>query len=251
MRDGMCWLPAMVIATVGCVPAGTPERVGTAVTPPTVLRGAAAVAANMEVSTPPECSVTVGTVLTGRVIDGSTGRPLADVGVSALPGCVVRTDAEGEYRLGPLGEGHFQLMVESGAYYDEGYMWVRTGDVSGASGREIPVRDIRARPTRCTDSGAVAHVRGVVVDDSTGDPVMGAQTGLVSTFCGAMTRADGRFAITAPVGKYTLTVRRIGYSVVEAEIALGAGDTTELHVRMRPARGFLRAPTSADSARSP
>lgn len=171
--------------------------------------------------------------MTGRVIEDSTGRPLARAAVSALPGCPVRTNTAGEYTLGPLGGGEYRLTVDADTWYQRSKPFVRVGYAGGAAGKDISVRDIRLSPMHCTDVGPVAHVSGLVVDDSTGQPVEGAQAGLIQTDCGAITPAGGRFIIAGvPPGKHTLTVRRIGYSAVEVELDLVAGQTSKVNIRM-------------------
>ena len=265
----MRWIPALLIATLACASRRAPEPERRPATTPRVLQGAAAVAANRAalraISAPvfPPCTVTGGSVLTGRVIDDSTGRPLAGVGVSAIPGCIVRTNAAGEYKLGPLGEGRFRIAVDADLYYDWTRPWIDVPALGDASSPEISVPEMRAKSSRCTDAPHLAYVRGVIVDDSTGHPIEGVQAGLLGTRCGGVTLADGRFAITAPPARYTLTARRIGYAVIESELDLAAGDTTELHVRMRRAEQMLRTGPllpvperrsrrpPADSARSP
>ena len=265
----MRWGPALLIGTLACASGRAPEPGRRPATTPGVLQGAAAVAANhaalRAVSAPvfPPCAVPDGTVLTGRVIDDSTGRPLAGVEVSAIPGCIVRTNPAGEYKLGPLGEGRFRIAVVADPYYDSTRPWIDVPAVGNASPPEISVPDVRAKPNRCTTAPQRAHVRGVIVDDSTGRPIEGVQAGLMGTGCGRVTLADGRFAISAPAARYTLSFRRIGYSVIEAELDPAGGDTIELHVRMRRASTILRTGPllpvperrprrpSADSARSP
>lgn len=242
------WLPGLAIVTLACA--------GRAPQPATVQeRGqrydpqAARIAADSarqrriasdtagrtlgRVTTPYPCAVAVGTTLTGRVIEDSTGRPLERARVSALPGCAVRTNAAGEYTLGPLGGGEYRITVDADTWYQRSKPFVRVGYAAGASAKNIAVRDIRLSPMHCTDVGPVSHVSGLVVDDSTGQPVEGAQVGLIHTDCGTLTPAGGRFVVAGvPPGKHTLTVRRIGYSAVEVELDLVAGQTSKVHIRM-------------------
>lgn len=245
-------VPALVIAALACAGGKTPAPSDRPAAAPLVLQGAAAVAANRAAlragsdTTPAPCAVAGGTIVAGRVIDDSTGLPLADVGVSAVPGCVVQTNAAGEYKLGPLGGGHFRIMVDTDTRYYLTAPWVRLPDVRNAAGTEISVREIRVRRSRCVDARPLAHVAGLVVDDSLGAPMEQSHVQILSTPCGVVTAADGRFRFAAPGGRHTLAVRRFGYSVVEVELDLAAGDTTELHVRMRRAGTFLRTGLAQD-----
>ena len=56
-------------------------------------------------------------------------------------------------------------------------------------------------------------IAGVVTDQSTGQPVEGAQVFLQGTGYGTVTNATGRyFLISVPPGTYTVTAKRIGYA---------------------------------------
>ena len=194
------------------------------------------------------CRVAVGTVLTGRVIDDSAGRPLAGVGVSAVPGCIARTNAAGEYTLGPVGVGLFEITVDDEKYDTSTKPWVRTRAVIGGLGSRVNMQDIRVKRIHCIDAGPVAHIVGRVVDDSTGKPIPGAQAGFVSTPCTAVTRADGQFEIlSVPAGMQTLTIRRVGYAVAEIQVDLRVDDVNDVSVRMRRAPGFFRAGSARDA----
>ncbi|MYH48072.1 MAG: hypothetical protein F4151_00715, partial [Gammaproteobacteria bacterium] len=63
---------------------------------------------------------------------------------------------------------------------------------------------------------AVATIRGVVVDDEDGNPVMGAEVLVQSTPLRALTAEDGSFEIPVPdEGTYTLFVIADGYGSAE------------------------------------
>ena len=90
---------------------------------------------------------------------------------------------------------------------------------------------------------ATGRVAGRVVDQTTGAPLADAAVQVVGTTRGAMTDADGRYAIhDIPAGSVTLHVRRIGFQAKTVTgIALMAGETFQQDIVLTVATVTLTA----------
>ena len=62
---------------------------------------------------------------------------------------------------------------------------------------------------------AQTQVKGVVVSDEDGQPVIGATVRVVGTNVGAVTDMNGNFNITCPQGKNTLNIAYVGMEPIE------------------------------------
>ena len=62
---------------------------------------------------------------------------------------------------------------------------------------------------------AQTQVKGTVVSDEDGQPVIGATVKVVGTNVGVITDTDGKFSITCPKGKATLSISYVGMEPVE------------------------------------
>lgn len=75
-------------------------------------------------------------------------------------------------------------------------------------------------------------IEGRVIDTN-GAPLPGANAVLVRAERGTATRADGRFVIRdVPVGTYRLRVSLVGYEAAADTVAVVAGETTEVAIRL-------------------
>ena len=133
----------------------------------------------------------------GRVV-GPDGKPVSGADVIVLPyGHIVKTDAKGEFHLGP---GEVGLRARHGS--------LATADTQRpTSGGEVVLR---------LRDDALGSVTGLVTD-ANGVPVAGAQVELMMLepsllAGGARTGADGRFAISSlwPNQQYVATAHRSG-----------------------------------------
>ena len=89
---------------------------------------------------------------------------------------------------------------------------------------------------------AVATIRGVVVDDEDGNPVMGAEVLVQSTPLRALTGEDGSFEIPVPDGgTYTLFVIADGY---------GSAEVTADPAPPQPSRSASRSKRSSSMSRA-
>lgn len=84
------------------------------------------------------------------------------------------------------------------------------------------------------EAGVTGKIAGKVLDDKTGEPVIGANIVLEGTYLGAAADIDGYYAISnVPPGKYRLIVSAIGYQKVVIENILVKIDlTTAVDVKL-------------------
>ncbi len=78
-------------------------------------------------------------------------------------------------------------------------------------------------------------IRGKVLDQSTGDPLIGANVVVLGTSLGAATDINGDFSLTyVPSGKQTLRVSYIGYEPITVEVVVEGGRTLQQEFRLVP-----------------
>lgn len=76
-------------------------------------------------------------------------------------------------------------------------------------------------------------VTGEILDQSTGEELVGANVRLEGTNMGAATDMDGEFTIRGvPEGNYTLVVTYLGYQSFESDLEITAGETVELTLEL-------------------
>jgi TonB-dependent receptor len=80
-------------------------------------------------------------------------------------------------------------------------------------------------------SWAAGTISGKVVDEKTGDPVIGATVSLKGTSKGTATDVDGNFTLQADAGTYVLVVNYVGYQAKEVEEVVIA-DNKEIPVNV-------------------
>lgn len=68
-------------------------------------------------------------------------------------------------------------------------------------------------------------ITGTVTDGETDEPLPGATVQIPSVGVGAATDADGEYTISVEPGTYTLSVTFVGYSPIEEQVEVGAGET--------------------------
>ena len=228
----MRWFPALVIATLACAGGATPEPARRVLTN-----------AGRHCWVPGRPGV-----LTGRVIDDSSGSPVPGIRLVASPGgSEAVTDSAGRYEIGPLCPASYTIGVESESHYQ----WSRPRIYVAADSQTV--RDVHVASLLCTDVTPLAQLSGVVVRDSTGEPIEGAQVSVAGSMCGAITDRDGRFTIrVVPSGDQRVHVRRIGDAIIDRQMNIPAGKVTTLWLELRPApTQFWVTPVPADSAHSP
>ena len=98
-------------------------------------------------------------------------------------------------------------------------------------------------PMALQAQGPTGNVSGRVTDDA-GSPAQGASILLVGTQFGAKVRSDGTYRLTAPVGRYAITARLIGYSSRTDSVTITAGATATVNFSLSKAATTLEAVTT-------
>jgi TonB-dependent starch-binding outer membrane protein SusC len=84
------------------------------------------------------------------------------------------------------------------------------------------------------DAQTTGTVTGRVLDEGSGEPVIGAQIFLAGTSRGMTTNQEGRFIMVGvPAGTYELRATVIGYAQESREITVTAGETTAVDITLR------------------
>jgi len=106
----------------------------------------------------------------------------------------------------------------------------------------LPLLAVHAQPT-----GAVT---GRVTDKISGEAVQGASIGAIGTQRGALSRADGTYRFSLPVGTWDLQVRLIGYTSIRARITVAAGQAVTQDFALEKATAQLSAVAVVGTRRS-
>ncbi len=184
---------------------------------------------------------TRGEFVTGVVLDDRTKQPVASASVLLIDeDDKVRnastTDENGLYGLAAPAAGWYTLRVDAVRYA-----------TAMTAAFELP-RDetfgvaVRVASLLSTDPQTV---RGTVVDDSTAEPISGAEVTVLDSLGRSlgseMTDARGSVVFSLSPGWYLFRVRRIGYRpITEAQfIVHTASDTTTVTLALRPAATVL------------
>lgn len=95
---------------------------------------------------------------------------------------------------------------------------------------------------------ASGKVAGKIIDEKSGEPVIGATIRIGSS--GTVTGTDGSFMLALPAGNYTALVSSVGYGTKEISgIEIGSAQTFPLQVMLRQAKGQLSTVVVKASAR--
>ncbi len=95
---------------------------------------------------------------------------------------------------------------------------------------------LAAWPVTALSQSETGSVRGTVVDADTGAPLNRARVSILEALLVTHTTAEGSFVFAqVPAGRYTLSFSKDGYNPkAEAEVAVAAGEMTELRVGLEP-----------------
>ena len=95
--------------------------------------------------------------------------------------------------------------------------------------QELPSAErAEGRTPLALPAGASAQqgtVSGVVTDQASGQPIVGARVGVVGTTLVTQTNAEGRYTLgRIPAGQVTLRVSAIGYAAGTPSVTVAAGE---------------------------
>lgn len=79
------------------------------------------------------------------------------------------------------------------------------------------------------------RVSGIVIEEETGHPIVGANVVVAGTNFGTATGSDGRYLLNLPEGTYVLRITAIGYRAYQDTVRVHAGRTTTLDVSLETA----------------
>jgi len=90
-----------------------------------------------------------------------------------------------------------------------------------------------------------SRLKGKVVDEDDGQPVVGASVQIMGTYKGTVTDFDGNYLIdNLKPGDYTIKVQGMGYGTMQYNgISIKEGQTTTLNVKMSSDREMLQTVT--------
>lgn len=176
--------------------------------------------------------------LRGVVTDSISRRPVANA-VVVLDGTIQldTTDARGRFEIHGVLPGRYTASVSTPSLDSVGAISrhsVLFADTSMTLSLQVPsaalVAGALARLDSISRTTATASFTGVVVDTA-GAPLAGVDVQLPAAGATARTDSAGRFRITGvPPGEQRLIARRVGYGMLETDVALVAGRTTERRI---------------------
>lgn len=80
---------------------------------------------------------------------------------------------------------------------------------------------------------AYSQIKGIVIEDSTNEPLFSAYVQLLKTPYGTLTDIDGKFELSPPIGKYDISVSFLGLKSTIIKDVIISSDTIELNLIIR------------------
>lgn len=163
------------------------------------------------------------TTLVGTVVDADTGLALAGVTVAVAGGSPsVVTDASGQFSLADLAPGAWMLDLNI-----VGYQGLRVSLTASAGVSDLGT--IRLPPA--TTNGST--LTGIVTDNKTGTPLVGALVAIDSEGKSVHTAADGSYRIDSITQtRFTVAVSAVGYLSRQGEVSLTQPGLSTLNVAL-------------------
>jgi len=163
----------------------------------------------------------------GRIVGtvkGPDGKPLAGVLVRVDGGAEVKSDADGDFLLPKAGPGPVTVTAALNGY--------EKGDEVVQVPPEAQARvDFTLKPTGVR---AKATLKGVVSGSDSAVPK--ATLRVVELKLTLKARADGRYEVEVPGGRYTLTIQAPGYVTQSKTLEVADGDQAIFHVELEKVR---------------
>ncbi|HZI10076.1 MAG TPA: carboxypeptidase regulatory-like domain-containing protein, partial [Myxococcus sp.] len=168
-------------------------------------------------------------LVSGRVVDGKTGQPLAGAVVALSSTLSATTDAEGAFHIPAVPRGSYQGTVSA-----TGYQGLRFSLMFGP-GCIGDMGTLTVFPQASTPSPTHLTLRGTVTDGVSGAPVGAATVRLVETGVTVTTSADGRFVLEGITLKdFGLAVSAAGYAPAAYTMKVSAFGEAVVELRLSP-----------------
>jgi hypothetical protein len=182
--------------------------------------------------------------LTGRIVDGQSGKPLSGVLILLQGQTAARTDNDGNYAIANLPQGSYKINVNKSGFAEQ----AKTTSVRGGnSTREdfslrketsrVESGNIRVQPPVQVRSG---QLRGQIVDARTGRPLAGASI-FIANRQAAATNPAGVFTVSdLQPGNFQVAVRMSGYLDAGGTVIIRSGEVATASFRLNPRAPAVR-----------
>jgi outer membrane receptor protein involved in Fe transport len=170
-------------------------------------------------------------VLSGRITDSEDGRPVSGAQVFVAGADVgSKTNSKGIYRIQGLVEGYYVLKITS-----QGYETQLIPDVDVPQEGTV-VKDAVLSALPGIRNSGTGSLSGKILDESTGEPLVGTNVVLLGTRTGTMSDLDGFFQIKNVIpGPYRVQLSYMGYRTLTIDaVKVEPGKNTAIHTALSP-----------------
>lgn len=169
-------------------------------------------------------------MLTGRVVDEKTGKPLRGSFVSVVGTALgATTDSSGRYEISNLSPSDSIVRAERAGYAFQQFP-VR---IAGGATAEVNFQ-LKPRPGNDVAAGP-GKITGRITDEKSKEPVVGVNVIVVGTTRGAVSDVDGRYTILGvPLGSYAVRASLLGYEARTGSVNITRNETSKLDFIVSP-----------------
>ncbi|MFP2930563.1 carboxypeptidase regulatory-like domain-containing protein [Pyxidicoccus sp. 3LG] len=168
-------------------------------------------------------------LVSGRVVDGKTGQPLAGAIIALSSSLTATTGADGTFNIPAVPRGSYQGTVSATGYQGLNFSLMFGPGCIGDMGT------LTVFPQASTPSPTHLTLRGTVTDGVNGAPVGAATVRLVETGATVTTAADGRFVLDGITLKdFGLAVSAAGYAPATYTMKVSAFGEAVVDLRLSP-----------------